>query len=317
MIKLINIVVNRAVERLVTLIGWSDLFKGVAERIPLDRLAMTINDNLNYSTLANTVDLHMVTRNLDYDDLAKHLDYETLVESFPGGFDYEQVARNIDARELAEQFSFSDKQCRTMMKEFDYGRLNATFSSNDFLEIARAIDYRDLDYSKIPGVNPAEVVKKVTEAIIDELDMTVFARQVGATFREDAYRQVTAMVKADVDAHLASLGITKDGPAVEKNYREMVIRDEVMRVMRTPAMCATMHDLATDAVNAYISAEKAAQVDALTNDLFRTAKPKAVVESVIDDASKGNPGLLNQLLDRAAAMLLDRAVAAAERGEVS
>lgn len=331
MTKLINILLNRAVERLISLVSYPDLFKGVADRLPLDGIV----ERISYERFSDTVSLDYTLLaqelkredSLNYETLGLNLDYATLVESLPQGFDYEQVARNIDARELVEYFTFTERQCQAMMTNFDYGKL-------DYSDISRSLNYMDLareiDYARIfASMDTTVVVKKATEEIIDQLDMTVFARDVGAHFGEDAYRHVVALldyrtianllaeehgvpdmatlvkdavcahldglgitksaVEENVSAHLASLGITKDGTPVEKGYREMVIRDEV---------------------------KKALAENSLVDDLFKTAKPRTIVETVIDDAAKGNPGLLNQLLDRAAALLLDRAAAAAERGEV-
>lgn len=331
MIKLINIVINRAAERLITFIGWSDLFKGVADRIPLDGLARAVDDNLSYTTLANTLDIHKVAKHLDLDDLAKHLDYATLVESFPEGFDYEQVARNIDASELVEHFVFSDRQYRTMMREFDYGKFNATFSSNDYEEIAKSLNYADLsreiDYSKLLTISPAEVVKKATEVIIDELDMTVFARSVGEHFGEDAYRQVAALV--DYRA-LANVLVAEHGRALrdldpaseDSEIREEKRRWEATRI-RDIAKQQVEETLDTGVIEARVQMEVARLRENLVT--VDTEKVRDEVKAAVTDArvndifatEKANVTLIDRLLDRAASMLLDRAAALAESGEVS
>ncbi len=192
MITLINLVISRAVTHIVNLVRPSDLYIGVASNIPLDKLAAHVYDALDYGTLASHIDYTKMKADFDYTALAQAFRCEDIPFSNDqlreiaehANVDSAEVAANLDLTEIAEQFVFSEKQMRVVMRAFSYEDFNATLEDGDYTRIAEQLDY-----------------VRLLAPVIDNLDMTVFARQVGSTFGEDGYRHVGALLDVTRFAH--------------------------------------------------------------------------------------------------------------------
>jgi len=169
MLNLIKLVIDRAIERILSLVSVEDVKEIAVERalvsIREDEIVEGVVNHPRMVRAFSDITSRAVAKHIDLSDLAENIDSYSLAEDVAGHIDAESVASHIDLADLAGEIDLSD------IAEFlDYNRLASAVESRREIstDVSPALEERINEAISQGVANALDAANRKTEPVVEQ-----------------------------------------------------------------------------------------------------------------------------------------------------
>jgi hypothetical protein len=176
MLNLINLLISRAVDRLIDLVNLNVVRESAVEAVvtTLDKSDL-VDACVEHSTTQEAlrdITSRAVAKHIDLDDLADYIDASELADGVAGNVDLSEVADNIDLSQLAGEIDISDLagniDLADLAESIDYGRLATVVEAMHVPDDAPALEERINEAVSQAVASALDAAKRKTEPVVEQ-----------------------------------------------------------------------------------------------------------------------------------------------------